>query len=73
MAPTTHPGDFLADVAETNEKVDMAVTTDQGDDNIDPVAENQFRWRLDLGFLTIGFLSYMFKYIDQTNIASKIR
>ncbi|CAI6035848.1 unnamed protein product, partial [Clonostachys chloroleuca] len=73
MAPTTHPGDFLADVAETNEKVDMAVTTDQGDDNIDLVAENQFRWRLDLGFLTIGFLSYMFKYIDQTNIASKIR
>ena len=25
-------------------------------------------WKLDLWFLTIGFLGYMFKYIDQTNI-----
>ena len=25
-------------------------------------------WRLDVFFLTIGFLGYMFKYIDQTNI-----
>lgn len=25
-------------------------------------------WRLDIFFLTIGFLGYMFKYIDQTNI-----
>lgn len=25
-------------------------------------------WRLDLIFLTMGFLGYMFKYIDQTNI-----
>ncbi|CAH0019634.1 unnamed protein product [Clonostachys rhizophaga] len=70
MAPTTHPGDFSAGVAETNEKADLAITTDQRDDDIDPVAENQFRWRLDLGFLTIGFLSYMFKYIDQTNISN---
>ena len=27
-------------------------------------------WRLDLGFLLIGFLGYMFKYIDQTNISN---
>lgn len=27
-------------------------------------------WRLDLWFLSIGFLGYMFKYIDQTNIVS---
>lgn len=25
-------------------------------------------WRLDIFFLSIGFLGYMFKYIDQTNI-----
>jgi hypothetical protein len=67
MASTTQS----ADIAETKEKADLAVTTDQSDDEIDPVAENQFRWRLDLGFLTIGFLSYMFKYIDQTNIVSR--
>ncbi|CAG9950431.1 unnamed protein product [Clonostachys rosea f. rosea IK726] len=66
MASTTQS----ADIAETKEKADLAVTTDQSDDEIDPVAENQFRWRLDLGFLTIGFLSYMFKYIDQINISN---
>lgn len=25
-------------------------------------------WRLDIFFLTIGFLGYAFKYLDQTNI-----
>ncbi|KAH8702231.1 major facilitator superfamily domain-containing protein [Talaromyces proteolyticus] len=35
---------------------------------IDPREERAFVWRLDLFFLTIGFLGYMFKYIDQTNI-----
>jgi hypothetical protein len=37
-------------------------------DDIDPKEESAFVWRLDLWFLTIGFLGYMFKYIDQTNI-----
>ncbi|KAF6821200.1 pantothenate transporter [Colletotrichum plurivorum] len=37
-------------------------------DYIDPKEERAFVWRLDLFFLTIGFLGYMFKYIDQTNI-----
>jgi hypothetical protein len=27
---------------------------------------------LDLFFLTIGFLGYAFKYLDQTNIVSKV-
>ena len=30
-------------------------------------------WRLDLFFLTIGFLGYAFKYLDQTNIVSRLR
>ncbi|KAF4844413.1 Pantothenate transporter FEN2 [Colletotrichum siamense] len=37
---------------------------------IDPKEERAFVWRLDLFFLTIGFLGYMFKYIDQTNISN---
>ncbi|OBR02370.1 Major facilitator superfamily transporter [Colletotrichum higginsianum IMI 349063] len=37
-------------------------------DDIDPKEERAFLWRLDLFFLSIGFLGYMFKYIDQTNI-----
>jgi len=37
-------------------------------DDVDPKEERAFVWRLDLWFLTIGFLGYMFKYIDQTNI-----
>ncbi|KAK1446836.1 major facilitator superfamily transporter [Colletotrichum cuscutae] len=39
-------------------------------DDIDPKDERAFLWRLDLFFLTIGFLGYMFKYIDQTNISN---
>ncbi|KAJ0385397.1 hypothetical protein COL922a_006467 [Colletotrichum nupharicola] len=39
-------------------------------DYIDPKEERAFLWRLDLFFLTIGFLGYMFKYIDQTNISN---
>ena len=39
---------------------------------VDPKEERAFVWRLDLGFLVIGFLGYMFKYIDQTNIVSGI-
>ncbi|OLN97993.1 Pantothenate transporter FEN2 [Colletotrichum chlorophyti] len=38
--------------------------------DIDPKEERAFLWRLDLFFLTIGFLGYMFKYIDQTNISN---
>ncbi|KAM5349416.1 hypothetical protein ACJ41O_005921 [Fusarium nematophilum] len=39
-------------------------------DDIDPKEEKDFVWRLDLWFLSIGFLGYMFKYIDQTNITN---
>lgn len=39
-------------------------------DDIDPKEERAFLWRLDLGFLTIGFLGYMFKYLDQVNISN---
>ncbi|KAF2119050.1 major facilitator superfamily transporter [Lophiotrema nucula] len=39
-------------------------------DYIDSKEERAFVWRLDLFFLSIGFLGYMFKYIDQTNISN---
>lgn len=39
-------------------------------DRIDAKEERAFLWRLDLGFLTIGFLGYMFKYLDQINISN---
>jgi ACS family pantothenate transporter-like MFS transporter len=29
-------------------------------------------WRLDLIVLTIGFLGYTFKYLDQSNIVSPL-
>ncbi|KAH7118712.1 major facilitator superfamily transporter [Dendryphion nanum] len=37
---------------------------------VDPKEERAFLWRLDLWLMSIGFLSYMFKYIDQTNITN---
>ncbi|KAM0424309.1 hypothetical protein ACHAPT_010455 [Fusarium lateritium] len=48
-------------------------TVVQENDDIDPKEERAFVWRLDLGFLLIGFLGYMFKYIDQTNIVSGLK
>ncbi|KAJ9133251.1 Major facilitator superfamily transporter [Pleurostoma richardsiae] len=39
-------------------------------DDINQREERAFVWRLDLGLLSIGFLGYMFKYIDQTNISN---
>ncbi|KAJ4412438.1 hypothetical protein N0V82_008793 [Gnomoniopsis sp. IMI 355080] len=39
-------------------------------DTIDAKEERAFLWRLDLGFLAIGFLGYMFKYLDQINISN---
>ncbi|KAL1595462.1 hypothetical protein SLS59_008395 [Nothophoma quercina] len=51
-----------------------AVSTPSDDDfakgYVDPKEERAFVWKLDLWFLTIGFLGYMFKYIDQTNISN---
>lgn len=41
-----------------------------GLETIDAKEERAFLWRLDLGFLTIGFLGYMFKYLDQINISN---
>ncbi|KAF2009144.1 MFS general substrate transporter [Aaosphaeria arxii CBS 175.79] len=40
----------------------------QETDEIDPREERRYLWRLDAWFMTIGFIGYMFKYIDQTNI-----
>ncbi|KAL1408544.1 hypothetical protein Q8F55_005356 [Vanrija albida] len=33
-------------------------------------AERNFVWRLDLVFISIAWLSYVFKYLDQTNISN---
>lgn len=48
----------------------VAETTIEPPVDVDPKEERAFVWRLDLCFLTVGFLGYMFKYIDQTNIVS---
>ncbi|KAF4959213.1 hypothetical protein FSARC_10804 [Fusarium sarcochroum] len=55
--------------ADTDQKQPFE-TIDQPVNEIDPKEEREFVWRLDLGFLVIGFLGYMFKYIDQTNISN---
>lgn len=47
---------------------ETAIRDAEASPEVDLRAERALRWRLDLGFLTIGFLGYMFKYIDQTNI-----
>ncbi|KAL4904226.1 hypothetical protein BDW74DRAFT_179313 [Aspergillus multicolor] len=39
-------------------------------DRVDAKEEREFLWRLDLGLLTIGFLGYVFKYLDQINISN---
>lgn len=49
---------------------EVSGTLEVGLDNIDAKEERAFLWRLDLGFLTIGFLGYMFKYLDQINISN---
>ncbi|KAJ5544277.1 hypothetical protein N7513_007088 [Penicillium frequentans] len=36
----------------------------------DQKGERSLVWRLDLFFLSIGFLGYAFKYLDQTNISN---
>ncbi|CAI6093629.1 hypothetical protein V2G26_017259 [Clonostachys chloroleuca] len=48
----------------------VAETTIEPPVDVDPKEERAFVWRLDLCFLTVGFLGYMFKYIDQTNISN---
>ncbi|KAL3481043.1 major facilitator superfamily domain-containing protein [Aspergillus californicus] len=40
------------------------------DDKFDAAEERRFLWRLDLGLLTVGFIGYVFKYIDQINISN---
>lgn len=45
-------------------------SSDEGEDVIDTRAERHLVWRLDLIFLFVGFLGYVFKYLDQTNIVS---
>jgi hypothetical protein len=63
------------DNPSTDEKVSSnelspAESQNEDSDVIDPTEERAFVWRLDLWFLTIGFLGYAFKYLDQTNISN---
>lgn len=67
--------DADADGHKTHEKASDGVLTPteyQLDplDNIDPKEERAFVWRLDLIFLSVAFLGYAFKYLDQTNISN---
>lgn len=54
---------------DSDQKFPVQITSTVSSE-IDPDEERAFVWRLDIGFLTIGFLGYMFKYVDQTNIVS---
>ncbi|KAL4745050.1 hypothetical protein BDW72DRAFT_199017 [Aspergillus terricola var. indicus] len=49
---------------------DSSNASGNGNGTIDARKEREFLWRLDLGFLTIGFLGYVFKYLDQINISN---
>ncbi|EXJ81390.1 hypothetical protein A1O3_07681 [Capronia epimyces CBS 606.96] len=49
---------------------DIKAVNDEIEVEIDPKEERAFVWRLDLFFLTVGFLGYTFKYLDQTNISN---
>ncbi|OHX00474.1 major facilitator superfamily transporter [Colletotrichum incanum] len=72
--PATNPIQIATDVATTREgsSDDKLSGSDGGispvvsnpKDDVDPKEERAFLWRLDLFFLSIGFLGY----IDQTNI-----
>ena len=82
MGSPKHESSQVAEEAVTKNPSDDAVEDRTHD--IDPKEERAFVstlmrsprgltdhrkvWRLDVFFLTIGFLGYMFKYIDQTNI-----
>ncbi|KAF6804408.1 major facilitator superfamily transporter [Colletotrichum sojae] len=58
----------VADERTSGSDRDITPVDSEPKEYIDPKEERAFVWRLDLFFLTIGFLGYMFKYIDQTNI-----
>lgn len=69
----------LRDSGPANNEKDLSEAVDSHEvnqgrevdlDAIDAKEERAFLWRLDLGFLTIGFLGYMFKYLDQVNISN---
>lgn len=60
------------DLTTTDEKsVHLASPPPEHEDyGVDKRAERALVWRLDLIFLLVGFLGYIFKYLDQTNIVS---
>ncbi|KAJ5733589.1 Major facilitator superfamily domain general substrate transporter [Penicillium malachiteum] len=47
-----------------------AVSPVETSNYIDPKEERALVWRLDIFFLTVAFLGYAFKYLDQTNISN---
>lgn len=71
-----HSGDVGPETSEKSAAQASAVscspegTDGQDIDDIDPKEERAFLWRLDLGFLTVGFLGYVFKNLDQSNISN---
>ncbi|KAJ5730429.1 uncharacterized protein N7483_004937 [Penicillium malachiteum] len=47
---------------------DGVISAVEASSYIDPKEERALVWRLDVFFLTVAFLGYAFKYLDQTNI-----
>lgn len=76
-AENKHIGGNVFTIPATQSSIDekarseSASSLEQGPvDDIDSKEERAFVWRLDVFFLTIGFLGYMFKYLDQVNVAN---
>ncbi|KAL3488340.1 major facilitator superfamily domain-containing protein [Aspergillus germanicus] len=69
--PIDKTAQSTVNIASSDDGINQA---DLGDsaaiDEIDAKEERAFLWRLDLGLLTIGFLGYVFKYLDQINISN---
>lgn len=66
----TEPGTPESPHDEKSIDIPSGATSDTSSEEIfvDRAAERALVWRLDLVFLFAGFLGYVFKYLDQTNI-----
>jgi len=70
--PGDEPGAPESPNDEKSIDIPSGATSDTASEEIyiDRKAERALVWRLDLVFLFAGFLGYIFKYLDQTNIVS---
>lgn len=72
IEPTTpeSPGLSTPDEKSVRDAPYSSGSSEQDEEIVDVRAERNLVWRLDLIFLFVGFLGYVFKYLDQTNIVS---